>query len=267
MIVSLKIFPWGESVIYDSGNWGLETGDMVVVSADSETEIATVEKIDVEIKIETETETETKKEIPKIIRKATSVDLEVVEKNSQKCAEIIKTCRDLVRENKLPMKIVDVHLSFGGGKITFSFIAESRVDFRELVKSLSRNFQRSVRLHQIGSRDEAKKKGGFGVCGCQLCCVKFLKDLPSVTTEDARVQQMGHRGSERISGLCGRLKCCLGFEAGQYRELLKSMPNVGKTVKVDGKKCVVTELDTLSQKVTIKFDDGNKKKVSIEDLK
>jgi len=258
MIVSLKIFPWGETVMYDSGNWGLQVGDMVIVNADSGTEIATVEKIEIE--------TKTKKEILKIIRKVTIVDLEVVEKNNQKCAEIIKTCRDLVKESKLPMKIVDVHLSFDGGKIAFSFIAESRVDFRGLVKSLSRNFQRSVRLHQIGSRDEARKRGGFGVCGCQLCCVRFLKDLPSVTTEDARVQQMEHRGSERISGLCGRLKCCLGFETKQYRELLKNMPNIGKVVKVDGKKCVVIEKDILSQKVTVKFEDENKRKVSVKDL-
>ncbi len=259
MIVDLKIFPWNGSVMYDSGNWGLQVGDMVIVSADSETEIATVEKINVE--------TKTKEEIPKVVRKATSVDLKAVEKNNQKCVEIIKTCRDLVRENGLPMKIVDVHLSFGGGKITFSFIAESRVDFRELVKSLSRNFQRSVRLHQIGSRDEAKKRGGFGICGCQLCCTKFLKDLPSVTTEDARVQQMEHRGSERISGLCGRLKCCLGFESDHYRELLKNMPNIGKAVKVDGKKCVVIKMDVLSQEVVVKFEDENKRKVSIKDLK
>jgi len=264
MIVNLKIFPWGETVRYDSGNWNLQVGDMVVVNADSETEIATVEKINAEVETETKNEIE---EVPKIIRKATIVDLEAVEKNNQKRAEIIKTCRDLVRENKLPMKIVDVHLGFGGGKITFSFIAESRVDFRELVKILSRKFQRSVRLHQIGSRDEARKRGGFGVCGCQLCCVKFLKDLPSVTTEDARAQQMEHRGSERISGLCGRLKCCLGFETEQYRELLKDMPKIGKAVEVDGKKCVVVELDILSQKVTVKFEDKNKKKVSIKDLK
>ncbi len=259
MIVSLKIFPWNGSVMYDSGNWNLEVDDMVIINVDSGPEIAVVKEINVKA--------ETKEEIPKIIRKATSVDLKAVERNNQKCVEIIKTCRDLVKENGLPMKIVDVHLSFDGGKIAFSFIAESRIDFRGLVKSLSRNFQRSVRLHQIGSRDEARKRGGFGICGCQLCCVKFLKDLPSVTTEDARVQQMEHRGSERISGLCGRLKCCLGFETEQYRELLKNMPKIGKVVEVDGKKCVVTEINALSQKVTVKFEDENKRKVSVKDLK
>lgn len=263
MIVNLKIFPWGETVVYDSGNWGLEIGDKVIVNADSETEIATVEKIN----IETEEKEKRTEEIPKIIRKATIIDLEAVEKNKRKSVEIIKTCRDLVNESKLPMKIVAVHLGFSGGKITFSFIAESRVDFRELVKKLSKKFQRSVRLHQIGSRDEAREKGGFGVCGCQLCCARFLKDLPSITTEDARVQQMEHRGSERVSGLCGRLKCCLGFETKQYRELLKNMPKTGETITVNGKKCVITELDVLSQKVIIKFEDGNKRKVSLDDLK
>lgn len=259
MNISLKIFPWEEAQIYDSGGWSLQAGDMVIISINSETEIATVEKINLE--------TETKKEVPKIVRKATSIDLESFANNKQKGEKILKICRDLVKEKKLPMKIVDVHLSFDGGRITFSFIAESRIDFRELVKILSRNFQRSVRLHQIGSRDEARCSGGFGICGCQLCCVKFLKNMPSITTEDARAQQMEHRGSDRISGLCGRLKCCLGFEAEQYRELLKSMPNVGKIVKVDGKKCVVTDIDALSQKVTVRFEDENRKKVSVKDLK
>ena len=95
MIVNLKIFPWGEPVMYDSGNWGLDVGDMVIVNFDSGTEIATVEKINIK--------TEIKTEIPKVIRKATVVDLEVFEKNNQRCAEIIKTCRDLVKKNRLPM--------------------------------------------------------------------------------------------------------------------------------------------------------------------
>jgi cell fate regulator YaaT (PSP1 superfamily) len=121
----------------------------------------------------------------------------------------------------LPMKVVAASYSFDGGSIIFAFIADGRVDFRDLVKNLSKQFQRSVRLHQIGARDEARQQGGFGICGRQLCCITFKGDLPSISSEMAKVQQILHRGSERISGLCGRLMCCLAYEADFYRNKLK----------------------------------------------
>lgn len=212
MKISVKIFPLDNPRIYDSGNWGVEVGDTVIVSTDFGLESAEVGRINIG----------GEEEGLKIVRKATSIDLEIIEKNKQKSKEVIEICKDLVRECKLFMKIVGVHLSFDGGKIVFLFTAEKRVDFRDLVRILSKRFQKSIRLQQVGSRDEAKGKGGFGVCGRELCCVKFLENLKSVTTEDARAQQMGQRGSDRISGLCGRLKCCLGFEVEQYRENSKN---------------------------------------------
>ena len=211
MKISVKIFPLDNPRIYDSGNWNVEVGDIVIVSTDYGIESAEVKKIGVGAK----------EEYPKIVRKATLIDIETIEKNKQKSEEAIDACKNLVKECELSMKIVGAHLGFDGGKIVFLFTAEKRVDFRDLVRILSKRFQKSIRLQQVGSRDEARKKGGFGVCGRELCCVKFLENLKSVTTEDARVQQMGQRGSDRISGLCGRLKCCLGFEVEQYREKIK----------------------------------------------
>ena len=216
MKISVKIFPLDNPRIYDSGNWNVKIGDIVIVGTDFGLESAEVKKTDVN----------TKEECPKITRKATSVDIETIEKNEQKNKEAIDVCKNLVRECGLFMKIVGAHFSFDGGKIVFLFTAEKRVDFRNLVRILSKRFQKSIRLQQVGSRDEARERGGFGVCGRELCCIKFSGNLKSITTEDARIQKMGQRGSDRISGLCGRLKCCLGFEVEQYREDLKNKSSV-----------------------------------------
>ncbi len=218
MKISVKIFPLDNPRIYDSGNWSVEVGDIVIISTDFGLESAEVKEINVS----------TKEECLKIIRKATLIDLETIEKNKRKNKEAISLCKNLIKECKLSMKIVGVHFSFDGGKIVFLFIAEKRVDFRDLVRTLSKRFQKSIRLQQVGSRDEARGKGGFGVCGRELCCANFLGSLKSVTTEDAKIQQIGQRGSDRISGLCGRLKCCLGFEAEQYRENFKNKLNKKK---------------------------------------
>ena len=212
MKISVKIFPLDNPRIYDSGNWGVEVGDVVIINTDFGLESAEVKKININAK----------EECSKIVRKATSIDIETVEKNKQKSKEAINVCKNLVKECRLFMKIVGAHFSFDGGKIVFLFIAEKRVDFRDLVRILSKHFQKSIRLQQVGSRDEAREKGGFGVCGRELCCIKFSGNLKSITTEDAKIQQMGQRGSDRISGLCGRLKCCLGFEVEQYRDELNA---------------------------------------------
>jgi len=215
MKISVKIFPLDSPRVCDSGNWSVEIGDIVIISTDFGLESAEVKKINVE----------TEEECPKIVRKATFIDIETIEKNEQKSKEAIDICKNLVKECGLFMKIVGVHFSFDGGKIVFLFIAEKRVDFRNLVRILSKHFQKSIRLQQVGSRDEAREKGGFGVCGRELCCIKFSGNLKSITTEDAKIQQMGQRGSDRISGLCGRLKCCLGFEVEQYRNELNAKKN------------------------------------------
>ncbi|MCK5476020.1 MAG: stage 0 sporulation protein [Candidatus Pacebacteria bacterium] len=257
MKISVKIFPWDNPCIFNSENCTLNVGDMVIVNTETGNEGAVVMGIN----------EQSDEDVSSIVRKATSTDIETIQRNDQKCKEAVRICRKLASEKELQMKIVGAHFSFDGGKIVFSFIAEKRVDFRDLVRNLSKKFQRSIRLQQIGSRDEARGKGGFGGCGRELCCVKFSGSLKSVTTEDAKAQQMGQRGSERLSGLCGRLKCCLGFEADQYRENLKKMPKIGEEVKVDNKKCKVTDLNIMELNVIVEFEDKSKIKVNIKDIK
>lgn len=257
MKIGVKIFPWDNLTVFDSGDYSLKVGDIVIINNDSSVENGVVEKININCK----------ENVSEIIRKAINVDFETIEKNDKKSRDAIRVCKAFVSEKALIMKIVNARFSFDGGRITFAFIAERRIDFRDLVKSLSKKFQRSIRLQQIGSRDEARSKGGFSVCGRELCCVKFSGNLKSVTTEDAKVQQMGQRGSDRLSGMCGRLKCCLGFESEQYRENLKKMPNIGNKFIVEEKEVRVVELDVLSSKVVVEFENRNRKKVHISELK
>lgn len=259
MNINAKIFSWDDACVFDTNGWDVEVGDTVILNFDSGIDNAEVLKINVKPHED--------KEVTRIIRKANTSDLEICERNREKEAEAVKLCRDMVKKRNLSMKIVDAHFSFDGGKVTFSFIAEKRVDFRELVKDLSKQFQRSIRLQQIGSRDEAKGKGGFGACGRRLCCMNFSGALQSVTIEDARLQQMGQRGSDRLSGLCDRLRCCLAFESDQYREQLEALPLDRQEVKWENKKGIVVDKNIMLRQVTVEFADRSKKKLSLDDIK
>lgn len=258
MIISAKIFSWDDACTFDTNGWEVAVGDTIIVNFDSGIDNAVVTKINADAK---------DKEISRIVRKANSSDVEISLRNSEKEVEAVSLCRQLVKKRNLSMKIVDAHFSFDGGKVTFSFIAEKRVDFRELVKDLSKQFQRSIRLQQIGSRDEAKGKGGFGACGRGLCCMKFSGALQSVTIEDARLQQMGQRGSDRLSGLCDRLRCCLAFESQQYKKNLEDFPRERQEIKWEGKKGIVVDRNIMLRQVTVEFEDKSKKRLSLEEVK
>lgn len=258
MYISAKIFNWDEPCVFDTNGWDIKPGDAVIVNYDAGIDNATVLKANA---------APAGKEVMRIVRKANASDLESCERNREKELEAVKICRQMVKNRNLSMKVVDTHFSFDGSKVTFSFIAEKRVDFRELVKDLSRQFQRSIRLQQIGSRDEAKGKDGFGACGRSLCCTKFSGALQSVTIEDARLQQMGQRGSDRLSGLCDRLRCCLAFEAEQYKQNLKQFPPERSEVRWGDRKGTVIDRNIMMRQVTVEFEDKSKKKLSLDDIK
>jgi cell fate regulator YaaT (PSP1 superfamily) len=256
MKVLVNLYPW-ENPRLCSSEADLSEGDKVIIKGDFGNELGTVLACNVKTA-----------ENPgeQILRKATQGDLQVFENNDQKKDEIKKITREEVKKLNLAMKLADVLVSLDRGNITIVFSAEERVDFRELVKNLTKILRRSVRMHQIGSRDEARRWGGCGICGRQLCCTKFLKNLPSISIETARIQQIAHRGSERISGQCGRLLCCLSYEARQYEELMKNMPEIGSQVKTKEGKGEIIEINALMQEVKIKLEDGkiiNVKKDSI----
>lgn len=243
--------PQGEGLVFDKNDF--KVNEYVIVETKLGVEIGNVVGIkEVDDKVIAAGE-----EIKPILRKATAEDLDkVIYKNKDK-EEAMSFCRDLIGKYKLSMKLVDVHFSFDGGRVTFAFIADGRIDFRELVKDLTRHFQKSIRLQQLGIRDEAKAIGDVGPCGRNLCCKQFLKDLKSVTSEFADVQQVAHRGSEKLSGICGRLKCCLAYEKNGYEELAKKMPAIGSIIKSPQGKGQVLGWHTLKQTVDIRLEDGD----------
>lgn len=202
-----------------------------------------------------------------ILRKASSLDLDKSGKLKEKKAEYLKYCRECAKNLNLDMKLVDCHISFDEKKIVFAFTAEGRIDFRELVKMLNWSFRKSIRMHQIGIRDEAKISGHLGMCGRNLCCRKFLKELSSVSSETADAQQINHRGAERISGICGRLMCCLNYENEGYKELAKKLPRLGARVKFDGKELKVVGWHVLKQTVDLEIDKDTKIEVEIGKLR
>lgn len=188
-----------------------------------------------------------------VIRIASQKDFETLEKNKAKEQEAFKICEEKIAKHKLKMNLIDVECTFDNNKLLFYFTAESRVDFRELVKDLASVFRTRIELRQIGVRDEAKMLGGLGICGQPFCCSRFLGEFQPVSIKMAKEQGLSLNPT-KISGTCGRLMCCLKYEQDSYEELLRTTPKVGAIVKTpDGKGCV-EEVNLLTGKLRVKQD-------------
>lgn len=186
-----------------------------------------------------------------IIRVATEKDLNVVEQNKEKEINAAKICQERIIAHKLDMKLVDVECTFDNNKLLFYFTADSRVDFRELVKDLAGVFRTRIELRQIGVRDEAKMLGGIGVCGRPFCCKTFLSDFQPVSIKMAKEQGLSLNPT-KISGTCGRLMCCLKYEQDFYEQEFKTTPKVGAYVKTPDFKGYVEEVNLITGKLRVK---------------
>jgi len=255
--VLVRVYSWENQRLYFS-DFDIEKGEKVIVTCENSNELGIAEEVDFDTKEET---------TDKILRIATPRDRETFEKYEKEKENILEVCKDEAKKLELPMKVVDARIGLDGKHIIFVFTADGRVDFRELVKNLSKSLKRSIRMQQIGSRDEARKLGGWGMCGRELCCVKFGGNIPSITTEMARSQQIAHRGAERISGICGRLMCCLAYEAQQYREMMVGMPEIYSVVNTPEGKGTVIEINAPTQEVKVKTEAGEYVVVKKQDLK
>jgi cell fate regulator YaaT (PSP1 superfamily) len=201
----------------------------------------------------------------KFVRYATADDISE-ERHLQKIAkEEMECCRRFVRELDLPMKIVDAEHIFGGERVIFYFMSDGRVDFRELVKKIAQEYQTRIEMRQIGSRDEARLLGDVESCGQQCCCQRFLKLLKPVNMRMAKMQKATLDPS-KISGYCGRLKCCLRYEDKTYTELKKRLPKKNTKVKTKHGEGKVIDMQILTQLVMIELGDGVKIAVPLEEL-
>lgn len=202
----------------------------------------------------------------KFIRYATTADVSE-ERHLRKIAkEEMECCRHFVKEMNLPMKIVDVEHLFGGERIIFYFMSDGRVDFRELVKRVAQEYQTRIEMRQIGSRDEAKLLGDIESCGQQCCCQRFLKLLKPVNMRMAKMQK-ATLDPAKISGYCGRLKCCLRYEDETYTELKKRLPKKNTKVKTKQGQGKVVDSQILTQLVVVEYESGEKIASPVDEIK
>ena len=248
----------GKVYYFDPDELDVKTGDSVIVETARGMEFGTVtmDVCDVD-------ESEIVAPLKKIIRIANEKDHKQHIENVKKKERAMALCQEKIDKHGLVMKIIDVEYTFDNSKVVFYFTADGRVDFRELVKDLAGVFKMRIELRQIGVRDEAKMLGGIGSCGRALCCHSWLSDFEPVSIKMAKVQNLSLNPA-KISGICGRLMCCLKYENDIYMEFRKGMPDVGESVKTpDGTaKVVDTNLLERTVKVRLFLDDKPKGKNS-----
>ncbi|MBR5614843.1 MAG: stage 0 sporulation family protein [Clostridia bacterium] len=246
-VIGVKFNKVGKVYYFDPKGNTLEVGRGVVVETARGVEFGYVAVANREV-----ADDEIVAPLKPIIRAATNADYERLEKNKEKEKEAFEIAANKIREHKLDMKLINTEYTFDGSKILFYFTADGRIDFRELVKSLAGIFKTRIELRQMGVRDEAKTLGAIGGCGRTLCCSTFLNDFHPVSIRMAKDQGLSLNPT-KISGICGRLMCCLQYEQVAYEDLLKKVPNKGSLVEYDGERGVVNEVYVLKGLIKVKF--------------
>ncbi len=189
--------------------------------------------------------------LKQIIRIASKKDFHDHLKNLKDAKDALAKCKSIVEKENLPMQVIDCEFTFDRSQLIFKFISDNRIDFRNVVKQLASIYKTRIELRQVGVRDKAKEVGGIGVCGCKLCCARFLKDLESVSINMAKNQNIA-LNPNKINGVCGRLLCCLKYEDECYKDCRKCLPKIGDIVETEKGKGTVVSLDIL--KKTYKVD-------------
>lgn len=261
-VVGVKFKDAGKLYYFSPGQLHVEVGDNVIVETARGLEFGKVTMGITEVE-----KSELVAPLKNIIRIATEKDKKKHAENLAKKEEAMRLCQEKVNAHKLDMKLIDVEYTFDNSKVVFYFTADGRVDFRELVKDLAAIFRMRIELRQIGVRDEAKMLGGVGNCGRGLCCSTWLSDFEPVSIKMAKVQNLSLNPS-KISGICGRLMCCLKFENEVYTHLKKGMPSVGERVKTPDGMAVVTDVNILENiiKTRLVVEPASKEKDTEEKL-
>lgn len=244
-VIGVRFREVGKIYYYDPDNMNITTEDSVIVETERGIEFGKV------ILGSRELSEEYSNPLKKILRKADGVDIDRFESNMQKEVDAFKICKQKIIDLGLPMKLIAAEYTFDNAKVLFYFTAECRVDFRELVKILAAIFKVRIELRQVGVRDETKMVGGIGSCGRPLCCHSYLSDFVPVSIKMAKEQNLSLNPA-KISGVCGRLMCCLKNESDTYEYLNKNMPKDGETVITpNGEKGVVVSGSVIRQTVKV----------------
>jgi cell fate regulator YaaT (PSP1 superfamily) len=264
-VVGVRFKEAGKIYYFSPGDLDIQKGDYVIVETARGVEFG-----DCVIGVKEITEDEVIAPLKNVLRKATEQDISVNRNNKMRQQEAFKICSDKIIEHKLKMKLIDVEYTFDNNKVIFYFTADGRVDFRELVKDLAIVFKTRIELRQIGVRDEAKMIGGLGPCGRTMCCSAFLGDFASVSIKMAKEQNLSLNPT-KISGICGRLMCCLNYEQNAYEEIRKRLPKVSSIVDTEIGRGVVVSNNVIKEQVKVKINIKNNEEVienfNIKDIK
>lgn len=253
--VGVRFRQAGKIYHFDPGALELKRGDKVIVETSRGIEYGEVASVDTE-----QQDRQSNQPLKKIIREANADDTARLEENRRKEKDAMRICKDLIRKHELEMKLIACEYTLDNSKMLFYFTAEGRIDFRELVKDLASVFHTRIELRQVGVRDETKILGGYGSCGRPLCCHTYLSDFAPVSIKMAKKQNLS-LNTAKISGVCGRLMCCLKNEEEAYEELNRSLPSNGDFVTApDGLRGVVSSVNILKQRVKVIVDLPNDEK-------
>ena len=248
-IIGIRFRSAGKIYYFSPNGIVADPGQKVIVQTVRGTEIGTVVLGNREID-----ESENIKDLSPVLRIATDADISKDLENREKEAKAFDICNEKIQKHKLDMKLINVEYTFDCSKIVFCFVAEGRVDFRELVKDLASVFKTRIELRQIGVRDQTKTVAGLGLCGRKVCCASFLTDFDQITVKMAKDQGLSS-SPQKISGPCGKLICCLAYEQKAYEADYKELPKMGAYVKTPDGCGTVCEISALKQGVRVRLED------------
>lgn len=256
------LFKGGRKEIYQNPmQFPFKVGDFAIVEADKGEDLGIVNQYGALVNRKKNNGTTLN-----ILRKPSADDMKSMKENRDKEKQAFLVCREKIKKHQLNMKMVDVEYQFDGNKITFYFTSDQRVDFRELVKDLASEYRVRIELRQIGVRDEARRLGGYGICGCEICCTKFLNVFEPITTQCAKEQNLP-LNPQKLSGLCGRLRCCLRFEHDFYHEFAEQFPNVNSEIRTLKGVGTITWIDVFNQQVELTYQNGEIERLCFCDFK
>jgi cell fate regulator YaaT (PSP1 superfamily) len=253
--IGVKFRSRGKLVYCDAGEISLQVNDYVVVDTGRGLDVAKV--------ITLEAPSQPDEQLMKVVRQAGVEDLGEARRNLEK--EALSKCHEMAAQLGLKMKPLAARYDSQSEHMTIFFSAEERVDFRDLVRKLSHALERRVELRQVGARDEAKLLGSMGKCGYPLCCQNFLTSFASVSIKMAKEQSLA-LNPMKISGICGRLLCCLAYESKEYAAMKKKMPQPKQEISTPWGKATVISANLLKETVTVQLDDGVMKEIALDEL-
>lgn len=236
----------------------LKEGDAVVVKVERGMDLGRIRRVYLSNR-------EAAASMSEVLRKATPRDLQRQTKQRDREDQMAERCRKKVARHKLPMKVIDAETQFDAKKLTFFFTANGRVDFRELVKDLASEFRTRIELRQIGAREESRRQGGCGVCGIEKCCITCINKFQPITTDVAKDQNLPINPA-RLTGACGKLKCCLMFERDMYQQAIQEFPPLKTKIQTGRGLGRIVRHDIYHESVILLHEDATEEILSLEEI-